>query len=246
MNKIYRRKNTMTEDADLDVEIQQIEQESSLEEEVDDFSVEASNGSLNGNGEKAQQIKALISRSSDFLHYRAFDDINFIIEAIGKKDYSGSPALDVLPSHDGIDRDRREKAREYIYCLKSWAEGRDMEDAVADFKASEKFLRSTYAQLGVLDEEKKQLALLLSDGLNEKVSSPEDAILEVADEEFIIYVYNAILARKPDDDDLKLRLMELRRGKTRQELITDILESRESSRRMVSEIAKSIKKTNGN
>ena len=95
------------------------------------------------------------------------------------------------------------------------------------------------------DEEKKQLALFLAENLGGKVSSPEDAILEVSDEEFINYVYNAILGRGPDDDDFNLRLMELKRGKTRQELITEILESRESSRRMVSEIAKSIKNTNG-
>lgn len=245
MNKIYRRKNTLTEDAELDMEIQQTEQEGALEEESDVASDIDSGEVLGDIGEKVQQIEALIARSSDLLHYRAFDDIDFIVEAIGRKNYSGSPALDVLPSHDGIDRERREKTKDYIQCLNSWAEGKDVEDAVAEFKASEKLLRSTYAQLGVLDEEKKQLALFLAGNLGEKVASPEDAILEVSDEEFIDYVYNAILGRGPGDDDLKLRLMELRRGKTRQELIAEILESRESSRRMVSEIAKSIKKSNG-
>ena len=245
MNKIYRRKNTITEDAELDMEIQQTEQEDALEEESDEVSDVGSDDVSGEMGEKVQQIKALIARNSDLLHYRAFDDIDFIIEAIGKKNYSGSPALDVLPSHDGIDRERREKAKDYIQCLSSWAEGKEVEDAVAEFKASEKLLRSTYAQLGVLDEDKKQLALFLAENLGEKVASPEDAILEVSDEEFINYVYNAILGRGPDDDDFNLRLMELRRGKTRQELITEILESRESSRRMVSEIAKSIKISNG-
>jgi len=227
------------------MEIQQTEQEDALEEESDEVSDVGLSEVSGEMGEKVQQIKALIARNSDLLHYRAFDDIDFIIEAIGKKNYSGSPALDVLPSHDGIDRERREKAKDYIQCLSSWTEGKDVEDAVAEFKASEKLLRSTYAQLGVLDEDKKQLALFLAENLGEKVASPEDAILEVSDEEFINYVYNAILGRGPDDDDFNLRLMELRRGKTRQELITEILESRESSRRMVSEIAKSIKISNG-
>ncbi len=245
MNKIYRRKNTITEDAELDMEIQQTEQEDALEEEFDEVSDVGLSEVSGEMGEKVQQIEALVARNSDLLHYRAFDDIDFIIEAIGKKDYSGSPALDVLPSHDGIDRERREKTKDYIQCLSSWAEGKEVEDAVAEFKASEKLLRSTYAQLGVLDEDKKQLALFLAENLGEKVASPEDAILEVSDEEFINYVYNAILGRGPDDDDFNLRLMELRRGKTRQELITEILESRESSRRMVSEIAKSIKTSNG-
>lgn len=245
MNKIYRRRNTMTEDSELDVAVQQMEQEDTLEEGSNNFSGEVSNGVMNGVVEKTQQIKALIARNSDLIHYHAFDDIDFIIEAIGKMDYEGSPALDVLPSHDGIDRERREKVKEYIYCINSWAEGRDMEDAVADFKASEKLLRGMYAQLGTLGEEKKQLAMCLSENLGEKVSSPEDEILEVSDEEFVTCVYNSVLGRNPADDDLKLRLMELRRGKTRQELITEILESKESSRRMLSEITKSIRKSNG-
>jgi len=82
--------------------------------------------------EKVQQVRALISRMADLSHYRAFNDIDFIIEAIGKKGYPSSPALDVLPSYDDIDHERREKVKEYIYCLTSWAEGKDVEDAVAE------------------------------------------------------------------------------------------------------------------
>ena len=194
-------------------------------------------------GEKAQQVKALISRMADLTHYRAFDDIDFVIPAVGDKDYQGSPALDVLPSHEDIDREVRERVREYIYCLNSWADGKDVEDVVAEFKADEKLLRNTYAKLGTQDEEKKSLALSLTESLEEKVASPEDIIAEISDEDFIIYVYNTVLSREPDDDDLKLRSMELKRGKSRQDLIRDLLESRESHKRMLSEIAESIRKS---
>jgi hypothetical protein len=182
---------------------------------------------------------------ADLSHYRAFNDIDFIIEAIGKKDYPSSPALDVLPSYDDIDHERREKVKEYIYCLTSWAEAKDVEDAVAEFKASENLLRNVYIHLDELDEEKKWLTLCLTKTLKEKASSPEDVVSEISDEEFIAYVYNTILGRGPDDDDLQLRLAELERGKTREELIRSVLESKESRKRMLTEIAESIKQSNG-
>jgi hypothetical protein len=230
MNKIYRWRNIPTENAESDEEIQEI---NAMEEELGEVE------------EKVQQVRALISRMADLSHYRAFNDIDLIVEAVGKKDYSGSPALDVLPSYDDIDHERREKVKEYIYCLTSWAEGKEVEDAVAEFKASENLLRNIYIHLGELDEEKKWLASCLTKTLKEKVSSPEDVVSEIADEEFIAYVYNTILSREPDDDDLQLRLAELERGKTREELIRSVLESKESRKRMLSEIADSIKQSNG-
>ena len=115
-----------------------------------------------------------------------------------------------------------------------------MEDAVTEFKADEKLLRNIYIHLDELDEEKKWLAMCLAKTLKEKISSPEDVISEISDEEFIIYVYKAVLGRGPDDDDLNLKLIELKHGKSRQELIEDVLSSRESRKRMLTEIAKSI------
>jgi hypothetical protein len=195
-------------------------------------------------GEKAQQIKALISRICDLSHYRALDDIDFLIEAIGDKDYPGSPALDVLPSHAGVDTGRREKVKEYIYCLNSWTEGKDVEDAVGEFRVNENLLRTVYIHLGDLDDDKRVLSLCLSDSLDELVSSPEDIVSEISDEEFIYHTYRTILGREPDDDDLVLRLAELERGKTRPEVIREVLECKESNRRMVAEIAESIRRSN--
>jgi len=106
-------------------------------------------------------------------------------------------------------------------------------------------LRNVYIHLDELDEEKKWLALCLTKTLKEKASSPEDVVSEISDEEFIAYVYNTILGRNPDDDDLQLRLAELERGKTREELIRSILESKESRKRMLTEIAESIRQSNG-
>jgi hypothetical protein len=238
MNKIYRWKTAPEETAESDdIEIQEIQETDDMENAVDEDLAEV--------GEEVQQINALISRIAELSHYRAIDDVDFIIEAIGGKDYPGSPALDVLPSNDDIDSERREQVKEYIYCLNSWAEGKSVEDAVSEFKASEKLLRSIYIHLGELDEEKKLLVQTLAGNLNGKVSSPEDVILEISDEDFIIYVYGNILGRKPDEDDLSLKLMELRRGKTRQELIKDVLESKESARRMLTEIAQSIQSSGG-
>jgi len=230
MNKIYRWRNIPTENAGTDRDVQQI---NTMQEELGDIE------------EKTQQVKTLMSRMADLSHYRAFNDIDFIIEAIGKKGYTGSPALDVLPSYEDIDHERRDKVKEYIYCLTSWAEGKELEDAVSEFKASENLLRNIYIHLGELDEERKWLALCLTKTLKERVSSPEDVVSEVSNEEFIVYVYNTILGREPDDDDLQLRLAELGRGKTREDLIKSILESKESRKRMLAEVAKSIKQSNG-
>jgi hypothetical protein len=235
MNRIYRKKNDADQEGELEMGVTAV---NTMELEAN--AKEQDSGRL---GEKVQQIRVLISRAAALSHYRAIDDIGFIIEAIGAKDYEGSPALDVLPSNEEIDSERREKVKEYIYCLNSWAEKKDIEDAVAEFKASEKLVRNTYIHLGELDEEKKQLALELAEALNGKVSSPEDVISEISDEEFVIHVYKNILDRRPDDDDLRIKLMELRRGKTRQELVKDVLESKESSRRMLAEIAQAIQKS---
>lgn len=226
MNGIYRRKNDAAENTGLALDT---EQPDAVEEELSEV------------GEKVQQIRVLISRHSELSHYRAFDDIELIIEAIGNKDYPGSPNLDVLPSQECINRERRDKIKEYIYCISCWVDSKDLEDVIGEFKVNEKLLRNTYIHLGELDEEKKWLASCLVDSLSEEVFSPEDVVCEIPDEDFILHAYRTILDREPDDDDFRLRLIELKRGKTHEELIRDILESRENSRRMLAEIANSIK-----
>ena len=192
-------------------------------------------------GEKAQLIRILIGRIPGLDHYRIFEDIEFLLEAIGKKDYEGSPALDVLPSSDDIERERRERVKEYIYCLKCWAEEKELDDAISEFKVSENLLRNVYLHLGDADLEKKHLALSLMNDLEEKAISPEDVLSEISDEDFIKHVYATILNREPDSDDMTLRLLELKHGRTRQELIKSVLESKESSRKAITEIAVSIR-----
>ena len=236
MNRMYRRKTAVA-----DVEIAGASDEMDvIEEENEEGMVDDLGDDI---GEKSQQIKVLISRMAALEHYNALDDIDFVVEAIGKRDYDGSPALDVLPSHDGVGQRRREKVKEYIHCLTCWVEGMDVDDAVAEFKSDEKLLRTIYIHLGEPDEEKTSLALLLIKSLKEKSASPEDSISDISDEEFVGYVYKTILGRNPGDDDLRLRLTQLKRGRTRQEMIKDILESKESSRRMLNMIAESIDTT---
>lgn len=233
MNRMSRRKLAVA-DVDFDIDILEVN------DEVNEMDI--AEGRPGNTEENAQQVRALISRMADLNHYNAINDVDFIVEAIGTKDYAGSPALDVLPSHEGLDQRRRERIREYIHILSCWAEGKDLEDAVSEFKSDEKLLRRMYLYLGDLDEEKEDLALALVASLKEKSTSPEDVISEISDEEFISYLYRTILDREPDEDDARSRLMQLKRGRTRQELISDILESRESSRRMLTMIAESIGK----
>ena len=230
INRIRRWRDIPVERIESDKEIQQID---AIEEELGEIR------------RQIQQIRILISRLADLSHYLIFEDIDFVIKAIGGKDYPGSPALDVLPSYEDIGRERRESVKEYVYCLTAWAEGKDVEDAVAEFRADEKLLRNIYTNLGKLDEERKWLALCLAKTLKEKAASPEDIVSEISDEEFVIYVYKTVLGREPDEDDLNLKLTELRRGRARQQLIQDILESKESQKRMLAEIAESIKDSNG-
>ncbi|MBD3181831.1 DUF4214 domain-containing protein [Candidatus Poribacteria bacterium] len=227
---MFRPRNASAENGSVDTELYQSDPED-LINDVNDIQ-----------SKDIHQIKALIHRICEISHYRIFDDVDFLIEAIGKKDYEGSPALDVLPSHEDTDRERREKIKEYIYCLECWAEGKELDDAVSEFKVGENFLKKVYLYLGELDEDKKELAKALSVVLKEKSSSPDDVLAEISDEHFVNHVYKTVLGRKPEDDDMRLRLMELERGKTRNELIKDILESRESHRKMLLEIAMTVQK----
>jgi len=231
MNKISRRKLAVA-DVDSDIDIL------GADDEVKE--IETAEESPGNMGDYAEQVRALIMRMADLSHYNAINDIDFIVEAIGRKDYAGSPALDVLPSYEGLDRRRRERIREYIHILSCWVEGKDVADAISEFKSDEKLLRSMYLYLGDLDGEKEDLALALIKSLKEKSASPEDIISEISDEEFIGSLYKTILGREPGEDDTRSRLMQLKRGKTRQALIKEILESRESNRRTLTIIAESI------
>jgi len=45
---------------------------------------------------KVERIRTLESRIDPLSHYKAFENIEFIINAIGDLDYKGYPAVDVL------------------------------------------------------------------------------------------------------------------------------------------------------
>lgn len=229
MNKLYRKKNTTfgVEEAEMN-EISDI---NDIVEDLEEF------------GEKNQYIEVLVDRIADPNHYRFFGDIDFIIEAIGAMNYPGNPAIDVLPSQDDIDQERRDIIKDYIFGLSSWLKGIELEDALGEFKANEKILRNVYIHLGDLDEDKKHLIQYLIDALSDKVSSPDDVISQITEEEFIFYVYKIILDREPDKDELKLKMMGLKRGQSRQKLIKEVMDSKENSKRMLNEIATSIELT---
>ena len=71
------------------------------------------------------------SRIDPLSHYKAFENVEFIAQAIGDLDYPGSPAIDVLWRHGQIDDERREEAKRYIYCITAWLDGKTAEQATA-------------------------------------------------------------------------------------------------------------------
>lgn len=176
---------------------------------------------------KVERIRALVSRIDPLDHYRAFENVEFVVSAIGKLDYPRYPAIDVLSRRGQIDEERRDQARRYIHCLASWLEGKDMDSAKADRPDCSELLGRTYAALGQADDYKRWLVMSLAKTLKEHTYLPWDFIAEHSDEEFVRAVYTTLLSREPSPDDLKFRLEELKAGKSRDTLFRQVLGSAE-------------------
>ncbi len=175
----------------------------------------------------ARRIRALISRIDPLSHYRAFENIEFVVTAIGVGDYPGSPAVDVLWRHGQIDEERRDTAKRYTYCMQAWAEEKPEEEAADERPECRELLAHIYATLGEPDECKRWLALSLAKTLKEHAYRSWDFIADYGDEEFVRAAYLGILGREPSPDDLAFRVRELQEGKSREVLFNQILASEE-------------------
>jgi hypothetical protein len=185
---------------------------------------------------EVERVRALISRFDSVAHYRAFDNLAFLLDAVGSKTYPGSPAVDVLAREWEIDDDRRDRIKGYARAIGEWIEGRSLDKAIDALPKCEEQCREAYEALGVRDEQKLWLAASLAKTLKAHVSTPEDGIDEFADGEFVCGVYEVVLGRPPSPDDLSFRLAELKAGKTRTAFVKEISESNECQSRLTQEV----------
>jgi hypothetical protein len=169
-----------------------------------------------------ERIRALISRIDPLSHYKAFENIDFILDAVGKLDYPRSPAVDVLWRFGQIDDQRRDEIKRYITAVNTWLTVVSLDDAVAKQPDNSQILSKVYRFLGEIDENKRWLVMCLSKTLKEHAYTPWDFINESDDATFVTAVYESILHRHPSPDDLKFRLEELRNGKEREELFEEV------------------------
>ena len=78
--KMRRWRNVICPEGEPDAEIGVID---AFEEEIGDLSP------------LVARIRALISRIDPLSHYKAFENLDFLLAAIGRLDYPGRPAVDV-------------------------------------------------------------------------------------------------------------------------------------------------------
>ncbi len=188
-----------------------------------------------------ERIRALISRVDPLSHYKAFETIEFLLDAIGNLDYPGSPAVDVLWRHGQIDEERRAEAKRYVVCLNAWLAETPLVEAQSEWPDCATRLEKTYTALGTMDNEKRWLAMCLQKTLKEHAYTPWDFIAEHDDATFIRAVYETILGRPPSPDDLEFRIEELQNGKSREDFFKEILAAPEHQQRHLHEMAHKLK-----
>jgi hypothetical protein len=210
-----RWRNVMCPDSEPDAEIRAIE------------AVEAGIGDL---PPLVSRIRALISRIDPLSHYKAFENLDFLVDAIGNLDYPGSPAVDVLWRHGDIDDDRRSQARSYVVALDAWLTGTGLGVAQVAHPEDAELLARVYEALGESNDQKRWLAMSLRKTLKEHAYTPWDFIGEYDDAAFVRAVYESVLGRPPSPDDLAFRVEELEQGKTREAFFLEIIATDEHRR----------------
>lgn len=176
--------------------------------------------------EAARNVRALISRFDSVTHYRAEDNLALIVDAIAAMDYEGRPSVDVLTRAWEVDRERRAEFRAVAQALRAIGEGETPEGDTP-----------LVVKLRDLNSEQRWLAASLSRTVAAFIWSPEDAVEDMNDEEYVISVYETALGRRPSEDDLTTRIAELKSGKSRPEFMREILRSDESVARSMSNLA---------
>jgi hypothetical protein len=169
------------------------------------------------------RIRALISRIDPLSHYKAFENLDFLLAAIGGLDYPGSPAVDVLWRHGVIDEERRAQARDYIDAIGAWLADPDLVAAQTSQPDSGGRVVQVFEALGEPSEEKRWLAMSLRKTLKELAYTPWDFISEYDDAAFVQAAYESILERPPSPDDLAFRVEELAAGKNREAFLAEVM-----------------------
>lgn len=210
-----RWRNVMCPQSEPDAEIRAID------------AVEAETGDL---PPLVERIRALISRVDPLSHYKAFENLDFLLDAIGDLDYPGSPAVDVLWRHGEFDDDRRAQAKAYVTALSAWLAAEDLAAAQAAHPEDAELVAKIYEALGEVNDQKRWLAMCLRKTLKEHAYTPWDFIEEYDDASFVRAVYQSVLGRPPSPDDLAFRIEELNEGKTREAFFLEIMATDEHRR----------------
>ncbi|MBN1249028.1 MAG: DUF4214 domain-containing protein [Anaerolineae bacterium] len=212
---LRRWRNVMCPESEPDAEIRAID------------AVEVEIGGLPPLGER---IRALISRVDPLSHYKAFENLDFLLDAIGNLDYPGSPAVDVLWRHGEFDDDRRTQAKAYVTALDAWLAAEELPAAQTAHPEDAELMAKTYKALGEMNDQKRWLAMCLRKTLKEQAYTPWDFIGEYDDAAFVRAVYLSVLHRPPSPDDLAFRVEELSQGKTREAFFLEIMATDEHRR----------------
>ncbi len=226
--RMYRWRNVLCPESEPDAEILRID---AVEDTLPD---------LPG---MVDRIRALISRVDPLSHYKAFDNVDFLLDAIGQLDYPRSPAVDVLWRHGQIDDQRRAEAKCYIDALSAWISGVPLDKVKSQQTGNNAILDKVYTALGETDDYKRWLAMTLRKTLKEHTYTSWDFIAECDDTTFVLAVYEGILHRQPSPDDLKFRLEELANGKDRKDFFQEIFDAGEHQNSHMSAIAEKVKRT---
>ena len=185
-----------------------------------------------------RHIRALIARFDSLTHYRAFDNLDLLVCAIGEGTYPGRPAVDVLTRDWEMDDARRSRAKGYVKALQAWAEGKPVEEAR---QAAGDGALELYRTLGPHAEHKAWLAASLAHTLKSFAYEARDLLDEVAEADFVCGVYRAALGRDPSHDDLQNRLAELAGGKSREHLVREVFDSAESRQRQQGQVLEKLR-----
>ena len=194
-------------------------------------------GALGDKPANVGHVRALISRLDSVAHYRALENMEFLLRAIGDGTYPGLPAVDVLWRAWEIDDERKAVIRGYVNALRRWSEGVSPDEAIAS-NAPREQVEAIYSLLGRSDEHKRWLAASLAKTLDVHAPSPEDDLQSASVEEFVRAAYSAALGRHPSADDLRTRVEELRTGRSRNDFVLEIYDSAESRNRQIANVVR--------
>ncbi|MDA1191366.1 MAG: hypothetical protein O3A46_06740, partial [Candidatus Poribacteria bacterium] len=171
--------------------------------------VNAMEDALGDKPDAAGHIRALITRVDSLSHYKTFDNILYLLNAIGEMSYEGMPVVDVLWRHEHIEDDWRNRVKRYATACGAWKDGVSLADAKQAHPDNGEELTDVYDALGECDATKRWLAACMTKTLKELAYTPDDVIAEHDDEAYVTAIYRTLLNRAPSPDDLQNRVNEL-------------------------------------